>query len=159
MPRRPRKPKTFYDVTHLTGKEYYQLEDGVTFRLEDTAVDKMIYMGDLLGKFYRINKEQNPLVFHLIDEPSQLIRGEKIYQVIMRGNFYMVVEKGHELGGPHRCCLWFQAFSTKQNYWIASLQIMAFFFNADEVKTYICNAVNQQEFFMLPENRDKPIVL
>ena len=156
--RGPRKQKTIYDLTKLEGTEYYQLDDGVTFRLEDTGVDAMIYMGDLLGKFYRINEGQNPLVMRLIDEPSQLIRGEKIYQLVMRGNFYMDVEQGSELGGPHRCRLWFRSFTTKQNHWIATLQVMAFYFNLDEMKAYICHSIDQHEFYMLPENRDKPII-
>lgn len=154
---RKRRVKTFDDVTTLTGKEYYQDEEGVTFRVEDTAYDHMITMGELLAKFYRINEGQPPLVMHLIDEPSRLIRGEKIWQIVMRGNFYIIIESNQSHGGPHPTKLWFQTFGDKKNYWLASMQAMAFFFNEEQMRQVIMTGVDTKEFFMLPENKDVPI--
>jgi hypothetical protein len=151
---RKRRPKTFADVTNLVGNEYYQDPEGVTFRVEDTAYDHMITMGELLAKFYRLNEGQRPLVMRLIDEPSRLIRGEKIWQVIMRGNFYLLIESNQSHGGPHPTKLWFQTFGDKKNYWLASMQTMAFFFNEDQMREAIMVGVDSKEFFMLPANRD-----
>lgn len=114
-------------------------------------------MGDLLAKFYRINEGQNPLVLRLMDEPSNLIRGEKIWQIVMRGNFYIRIESNKETHGPHPTQLWFQSFGEKKNYWLASMQVMAFFFNEEEIKAAIITGVDQKEFFMLPQNTDIPI--
>jgi hypothetical protein len=114
-------------------------------------------MGELLAKFYRINEEQRPLVMRLIDEPAGLIRGEKIWQIIMRGNFYIVIEANKESHGPHPTQLWFQSFGDKKNYWLASMQVMAFFFNEEEVRQAIMTGVATKEFYMLPANVDVPI--
>lgn len=155
--RQPRRPKTFADVSTLEGNEYLQIDNGVTFRVEDTAYDQMITMGDLLARFYRINEGQRPLVMMLIDEPSKLIRGEKIWQIIMRGNFYILIESNKETHGPHPARLWFQSFGDRKNYWLASMQVMAFFFNEEEVRQGIMTGVDTKEFFMLPQNADVPI--
>jgi hypothetical protein len=152
--RKPRRPKTFADVSELKGNEYLQIDGGVTFRVEDTAYDQMITMGDLLARFYRINEGQRPLVMNIIDEPSNLIRGEKIWQIIMRGNFYIIIESNKESHGPHPTKLWFQSFGDKKNYWLASMQTIAFFFNEEEVRQAIMTGVDQKEFFMLPQNND-----
>lgn len=156
--RRPNRKKTFEEVTRLEGTEYYQTPEGVTFRTEDIGYDRMISMGELLEKYYRINEEQPPLVVALRDEPSQLIRGEKIYQVVMRGNFYIIIESNQSTSGPHRCMLWFKSFTDHKQHWLASCQMMAFFFNEAEVRQQIMELTAKKEFFMLPQNADIPIL-
>jgi hypothetical protein len=60
-----------------------------------------------------------------------------------------------ESHGPHRCRLWFRSFTPPiQTYWVASVQLMAFYFNEEEIRNAIKLAVDQREFFMLPANRD-----
>jgi hypothetical protein len=49
--------------------------------------------------------------------------------------------------------LWFQTFGDKKNYWLASMQTMAFFFNEDQMREAIMAGVDTKEFFMLPANR------
>lgn len=155
---KPRRAKTYEEVAKLQGTEYFLDEaQGIVFYTEDIAVDAMICAGDLLGKFYRINEEQSPLVFMLLEDKSQAIP-EKIWQVVWRGNFYMDIEQGSSLAGPHRCRLWFKSFTTKQNHWIATLQVMAFYFNEAEMRGYIIHSVVNRELFMTPETRDKPII-
>lgn len=158
--RRPNRTKTFADVTRLEGTEFHQLENGITFYLEDTAVDRMMCCGDLLGRFYEFNEGQQPLHFGLIEDRTQSIP-EKVWHVIMRGSFYMDIEQGRELEGPHRCRLWFRTCFAqhKQNHWIASLQLMAFYFNEQQMKDALLAAMTAKEFFMLPSNLDKPIIL
>jgi hypothetical protein len=157
--KRPRRPKTLADVTKLEGTEYYQDPEGFTFRVEDSAYDQMKTMGELLAKCYKINEGQRPLVMRLIDEPSNLIRGEKIWQVILRGNYYCIIESNQSTGGPHPCKLWFQTFGDKKNYWLASMQIMAFFFNEEHIRQAIMDGIDKREFFMLPANEEVPIVV
>lgn len=155
---KPRKPKTYADVAKLQGTEYHLDEaTSVVFYTEDIVVDAMICVGNLLGKFYRINEEQNPLVFTLLEDKSQAIP-EKVWHVVWRGNFFMDIEQGPELGGPHRCRLWFKSFTTKQNHWLATLQVMGFFFNEAEMRGYVLHSVAAQDFYMLPDNRDKSII-
>lgn len=160
---KPKPPKTFADVQQLKGNEYYQTEDGIAFRTESTEVDAMVTLGDLLAKFYRFNEEQPPLAFRLKEDESQAIR-EKVYLVAMRGNFFIDIEKGSDTEGPHRCRLWFKTFSkdpvTKisTNYWLASLQLMGFYFNEEQMKEALLTAIAAQEFFMLPENVEIGIV-
>lgn len=155
--RRPRKLKTIDDLTRLEGTEYYQLPDGVTFYTADIAVDAQITLGDLLAKFYRINRGQKPLAVRLQEDTSRSIT-EKIYLIVWRGNFHMEVDKGRETIGPHCCKLWFRSFSTKQPHWIATLQVMAFYFNEEEIVADIKKAMNDKTFFMLPQNHDRPIM-
>lgn len=155
--RRPRKIKTFADVQKLTGTEYHQLPDGVTFYTEDIGVDAQITMGDLLKKFYRINDEQQPLTMLLKEDVSRSIP-EKNWLIVWRGNFHMEIDKGRNTIGPHCCKLWFRSFTTKTPIWIATLQVMAFYFNETEIKTCIQEAVTSKQFFMLPENEHMPII-
>jgi len=116
-------------------------------------------MGDLLAKFYRINEDQQPLGFKLVEDDRQAIR-EKFWYAVMRGNFFIRIEQHQSTEGPHRCELWFKCFSPpKDAHWIASCQLMGFFFNEEEMKIATLQAISQREFFMLPSNRDKPITL
>lgn len=156
--RRPNRQKTIEDLTRLEGNEYYQTPDGITLRLEDIGYNHMITMSQLLAKFYRINEGQRPLVIHLTEEPGSIIQGDKIYQIVMRGNFYLRIEPNKERFGPHRCQLWFKSFTDKKQHWLASCQLMAFFFNEKEIDQAIRTAVDQKEFFMLPQNADIPIL-
>lgn len=156
---RPRRIKTIADLERLEGKEFYQTADGIAFRTEDISVDAMIRMDELLERFYRFNADQPPLVFRLIDDPAPVVRGAKLWQGIYRGNFYMDIDQGVDSHGPHCCRLWFKCFSLlKASHWIATLQVMAFFFNEEEIKAYVSDAIYNQKFFMLPENRNKPII-
>jgi len=132
-------------------------DSGIAFRTEDESYDRMITMGELLAKFYRLNRQQKPLVAILVDEPSKLIHGEKIWQMVMRGNFYIVIEQNQSISGPHPAKLWFQTFVTKKNIWLASMQVMAFYFNQDQMVAAIRQATDSREFYMLPSNYEVPI--
>lgn len=157
--RRKRRAKTIDDLTRLEGTEFLQTEDGITFYLEDVAVDKQIYMGDLLTKFYNFNEEQQPLVFKLLEDERQAIR-EKMWHVVMRGNFFLDIEQGREIAGPHCCRLWFRCFlPRKEVHWLASVQLEAFYFNEEQMKAELLRAMAEREFYMLPANRDKPVIL
>jgi hypothetical protein len=159
MPRRKheRKQKTFGEVAAMTGTDFYQCSNGITFYLEDIAMDSMIYLGELLAKFYRINEDQPPLVLTLLDDPRQAIP-EKVWYAVMRGNFYIEVIEGRSKSGPHQTKLWFKSFTDKKTHWIATLQTMAFFFNENEIREGLLKSIAAREFFMLPANRDKAIV-
>jgi hypothetical protein len=119
----------------------------------------MITMGDLVKKYYRINEEQNPLVMRLMEEPGSIIQGDKVWQVVMRGNFYLRIEANHrERHGPHACQLWFKSFTDHKSHWLASCQLMAFYFNEEQMREAILAANKNQEFFILPCNVDIPIL-
>jgi hypothetical protein len=119
-------------------------------------MDQQIFLEDLLSKFYRINWDQPPLVLQLIDHTTPF--PEKVWYAVMRGNFYIEVIKGRNHEGPHQVKLWFKSFTTKQTFWIATLQLMAFYFNENEIKEALLKATAEGEFFMLPSNRRRAIV-
>lgn len=156
--RRPRRKKTLADVVALQGTEYWQDERGITLSLVDTMQDQMIYLGDLLGKFYRINEGQNPLVFTLMDDKAQAIP-EKVWYAVMRGNFYIeIIINTRSTPGPHQTKLWFKSFTTKETFWIASLQLEAFYYNETEMQEALIKAIEAREFFMTEKEREKAIV-
>lgn len=156
---KPRPPKTFADVSTLTGTEYYQTDEGVTLRLEDRNYDRMTTMQEVLDKFYLLNGDQQPLVFRLVDEPSGLVRGDKVYHIMFRGSFVVQIEQGHDKSGPHRCRLYFRSFTENKAHWIATLQLMAFFFNEAQVKETLLTEIANKTFYMLPANRERPITI
>lgn len=157
MQRRKRRIKTYAEVATLQHGEFYLSEStGVYLYFEDTMVGQQIFLEDLLDKFYRINYEQPPLVVQLMDGHEAI--PEKVWYLVMRGNFYVEVIKGRNHEGPHQVKLWFKSFTTKQAFWIATLQLMAFYFNEKEIKDGILRAIFENEFFMLPSNRKRAIV-
>jgi hypothetical protein len=157
--RRPNRQKTFWEISQLQGTEYYLNDEGIVFYLMDEVEDRMVSIGDLLTKFYTLNEEQQPLVFRLIDDKDAPLRGEKLWQIVFRGSFIVEIESGHEKQGPHRCRLYFKSFSQNKAHWIATLQLMAFFYNEEQMKNALLESVSKQEFFMLPQNKERPITL
>lgn len=150
---RPRKQKTFDEVATLQPNEYYATPDGIYFSLESTM--EPIAMGELLTRFYNRNEGQNPLVQMLQPDVHSPVANMKIWQVVMRGSFYLDIESNQETHGPHRCRLWFRTFTPPiKTIWLASVQLMAFYYNEEEIRNAIKQAVDQREFFMLPSNRD-----
>lgn len=150
---RPRKQKTFEEVSAFEGTEYHATSDGVYFSLEPAM--EPIAMGELLTRFYNRNEGQNPLVQMLVSDIYSPVANTKIWQIVMRGSFYLDIESNQATAGPHRCRLWFRTFTPPiKTHWIASTQLMAFYFNEEEIRNAIKTAVDQREFFMLPSNRD-----
>lgn len=151
---RKRKQKTFEQICELSGTEFdLNIDTGVVLSLEDKELKHATFT-ELLAKFYRLNYRQSPLAFVLIEDMGQAIR-EKIWQIVMRGNFYMDIEKGPDSSGPHRVRLWFRTFRKPNvNYWLASYQAMGFFFNEVEMKQQVKQATDKKEFFMLPQNAE-----
>ena len=119
-------------------------------------MEQQIFLEDLLNKYYKINWDQPPLVLQLMDNVTSL--PEKVWYVVMRGNFYIEVIKGRNHEGPHQVKLWFKSFTTHKAFWIATLQLMAFYYNENEIKEGILRATAEGEFFMLPSNRRRSIV-
>jgi hypothetical protein len=116
-----------------------------------------IFLGELLAKFYRLNEEQQPLVFQFIEDPRQAIP-EKVWYAVMRGSFFIEIIEGRNKPGPHQTKLWFRTFSHPQkSHWIATLQLMAFYFNEAEVREALLKAVADREFFMTEQNRERMI--
>ena len=87
---RPRRQKTFEEVSSLEGTEYHATSDGVYLSLESTV--EPIAMGELLTRFYNRNLEQNPLVQQLVPDIYSPVANTKIWHVIMRGSFYLDIE-------------------------------------------------------------------
>jgi hypothetical protein len=155
--KRKRKVKTFEEILELHGTEFYLTENGIVFYLENVGIGEQIYLGELLAKFYRLNEDQAPLVFRFLNDPRQAIP-EKVWYAVMRGNFYIEVIEGRDKAGPHQTKLWFKSFTDRKSHWIATLQLMAFYYNEDEVRETLLKAIANREFFMSDQTRDKAIV-
>jgi hypothetical protein len=121
--------------------------------------DRLTTYGDLLNKFYYLNHEQQPLVWMLEEDRAQAI-AEKLWLGVFRGSFHVrIILNHHDKTGPHRCELWFRTFSQPpKNHWIASLQLMAFYYNEEQMKSALLEAIEKREFFILPRNVDVPIM-
>lgn len=154
---RKRKPKTFEEVSAMTGTDFYQCSNGITFYWINPDMENQITVGDLVAKFYRINDGQNPLVLTCINAPYSPLP-EKTWYAVMRGNFFIEIIEGRNKEGPHQTKLWFKSFTTKQTFWIATLQTMAFFYNENEIKEAILKAVGEKEFYIYPPNKDRGLV-
>lgn len=150
--RKPRRKKT---IEELQPDNVYKIqEDGIAFAIESTE-ERLppILFKDLLLKFYKINKGLKPITV----QKGNSMQGpfvEPIWWLIMYGNFYLDVLKNEtDMDGPHRCRLWFRTFDPPmQNHWLASAQLMAFFFNEKEIRNAAQELVKNKEFYMLPAN-------
>lgn len=147
---KPRKPLTIEKLTTLTDSEYFQNNEGVTFSVEDKAMENLITIKDLIAKFYRIQKGLNPIAFKLITENRESIP-EKVWIIVMYGNFHLDIYSNKSHSGPHPLRLWFKSFTTKDAHWIASCQIEAFFFNEKEMREAVRQAIIQKSF-VTPEH-------
>jgi hypothetical protein len=156
--RRPKRQKTYAEVCELQSNEFWLSEDtGIVLYFEDTMVGQQIYLGELLAKFYRINEDQPPLVFQFMENTNAPFP-EKTWYAIMRGNFFIEIIEGHRKEGPHQTKLWFQTFTDRKSHWIASLQLVVFYFNETQVREALLKAIAEKEFYMTPENRDRAII-
>jgi hypothetical protein len=142
------------------GDKELQVDVATGVRISVEPVETKVFMGELLDKFYNRNDEQPPLVFRLTEEPNPVVANSKFWQCVMRGSFVIEIEQGRELGGPHSAKLHFRNFTPPvKATWLASCQLMAFYFNENQMREELMRAVHTREFFMLPKNRDIAIDL
>jgi hypothetical protein len=152
----------------LTGKEYEYVHHptviGVVMELHEKKADQMITLGDLVEKFYRIHlptdthdERLNPIAFRLIDENRESI-SDKAWYGVFYGGFYVYIARAHKLHGPHVAQLWFKSFTTKLAWWVATLQLVAFYFNENEMREALMSCIERKEWYVSSNEAKKAIV-
>lgn len=155
--RRPKRIKTLEEILELKEDEIWvDPETGIVLILEDNTL-RYFSCGELLIKFYERNKDLFPIIFQLVSDLGQAW-AEKDWYAIMYGGWHIRIIKGPSTEGPHQTQLWFKSQSMGPQ-WIASLQLMAFFYNEIEVKTNLLKSIEDREFFMSDEDKEKSITI
>lgn len=154
--RKPKRRKTLQEVLELKPNEIWVDENtGIVLYLESPL--RLWTGSELIAKFYLINEELNPISFIMVQDVGQAW-GEKDWYAIMYGGWHIRICKGSETGGPHQTQLWFKS-SSMGPHWIASLQLMGFYFNEEEMKASLLSAIANKEFFMSDEDRDRTLTI
>ena len=151
-----RRKKTFEEVCQLKPEDiHFDVDTGIVLYMEPT---RLWPLGELIQKFYQINDGLNPIVFKLVSDESESIP-EKDWYAVMYGGWHIRIVRGRATDGPHSCQLWYKSMSMKKNFWIATLQLMAFYFNEEEMLTALLTAIANKEFYMTDTDRDKLITI
>lgn len=154
--RRKRKPKTLEQVLELEENELHVNPDtGIVLYMENTQ-QRLWTWSELLHRFYEMNHDLMPIAFALVADGAQSW-AEKDWYAILYGRWHIRIVKGSETEGPHQCQLWLKSESMNQAFWIASLQLMGFFYNEEEMKTNLMEEIKQKNFFMTDEERDRTL--
>lgn len=153
-----RRKKTYEEIIQLGPDDLFFNEDtGIVLRMEP-APETLWPLGELLQKFYTANEGLNPISFQFVEDRSQAIAEKNWYAIMYRG-WHIRIEEGSETSGPHICQLWFKSQSMRKNFWIATLQLCAFYYNREEVLAALLQAIANREFFMSDDDRDKCITV
>jgi hypothetical protein len=153
-PSRPRKPKTLEQVCAPAPNEFhFDFNTGIYLTLEPV---RLWTLGELLNKFYDANHELNPIAWEQVEDHASSITEKDWYAIMYRG-WHIRIIKGYATEGPHQTQLWFKTpgmTCPPRSIWIATLQLMGFFFNSDEIKANLLAAIANREFFMSDSDRD-----
>lgn len=153
-----RRKKTYEEIIAFGPNDlFFNEETGIVLRMEPAPLS-LWPLGELLQKFYQANQDLRPIAWELVDDPQQAIAEKNWYAVMYRG-WHIRIVIGRETSGPHRCELWFKSTSMRKNIWVATLQLMAFFYNGDEMLAALLQAIANREFFMSDDDRDKCITV
>lgn len=128
-------------------------ETGVYLTLQPA---RLWTLGELLNKFYAANEDLAPIAWDLISDGAASIAVKDWYAVMYRG-WHVRIVKGSETEGPHQTQLWFKTpgiTSEPKPIWIASLQLMGFYFNSDQMKEALLLAITNKEFYISDSDRD-----
>lgn len=135
--------------------EFYVNEDTGYFL---TLEYNMRTYKQMLEGFYRANCDvEKPIAFQLTEDGASSITVKDWYAVMYRG-WHIRIVKGRETPGPHQCQLWYKSGTAKKNYWVASLQLMGFYYNEDEMRDNLMAAIKEQEFYMTPKEEKQEII-
>lgn len=168
--RKPKLPKTYEQVMALTGATYAASDEhtGIVFELVDESENQLIMVEELVEKFYRIilpekgikhSEIVNPVVLQLMEDPFATPGSSKYWFAIYRANFFVnIYMTPAGLKGPHTAQLWFKSFSTKQTHWIATMQLMAYYFNETEMRAELNKCLIEREWFFTPQDAKRSIV-
>lgn len=153
---KPRRKKTLQEVLELKNNEIWVDEQtGIYLYLEENL--RLWTGSELIAKFYEINKDLNPISFVQVIDYGHAW-AEKDWYAIMYAGWHIRICKGSSTEGPHQTQLWFKS-QTMGPHWIASLQLMGFYYNEGEMKVNLLLAIKNKEFYMSDEDRDKTLTI
>lgn len=151
---RPRKPKTLEQICAPAPNEFhFDYQTGIFLTLEPA---RLWTIGELLNKFYEANHDLQPIAWSLVDDQASSVKVADWYAVMYRG-WHIRVIRGSETEGPHQTQLWFKTpgmTCAPKNIWIASLQLMGYYFNSDQMKEALLAAIAGREFYLSDQDRD-----
>jgi hypothetical protein len=148
-----RKRKTYAEVIARQdeGEIYLDEETGIQLLMSNPA--PAYAMGELLMRFYQANEGLRPITFQMLEEGGESLP-QKDWYAIMYRSWHIRIVLGSETGGPHQTQLWFKSQSMRKAFWVATLQLMAFYYNKNEVLEALLTAIENKEFFISDTDRD-----
>lgn len=153
----------------LKGKEYEHVDHpyviGTIMELHETRADQMVTLAELVEKFYTIHlassvhdERLNPISFRLMDDRSSAY-AEKMWVAVFYGGFHVTIFRHQRTEGPHTAQLWFRSHTPPHDqWWVATLQVMAFFFNEDQVKQELMECIQRKEWYVSTNEGKKAII-
>lgn len=147
--KRPKKAK-FTEVAPESDVLYVNDSTGICLFVD--RENEMRTYEQMLAGFYRANADLNPIAFEKVDDVGSAIATKDWYAVMYRG-WHIRIISGKETPGPHSVQLWYKSGTEKKSFWVATLQLMAFFHNEEEVKEALLQTIRDQEFYISPKER------
>ena len=152
---KPRRQKTLAEVLKPQPNEIWCDENtGIYLTLEPA---RLWTIGELIAKFYEANEDLNPIAWELVEDYGSSVKVKDWYAIMYRGWHIRIIAGQNQSEGPHQTQLWFKTPGLScpvKNIWVASLQLMGFFHNSDEMKANLLLAIKQHEFYMSDSDRD-----
>ncbi len=153
---KPRRRKTLQEILQPEPNEIWCDENTGQYLVMEAA--RLWTLGELLNKFYYIHRGGlKPIAWQLVEDTGAAIKTKDWYAVMYGGWHVRIVAGSNRTEGPHACQLWFKTpgiTGPRKNLWIATLQLMGFYFNSEEMKTNLMAAIKAKEFYMSPQERD-----
>lgn len=123
---------------------WFDKESGLYLELEY----KMVTYKKMLEGFYRANGDvEKPITFTQVEDLGSAIHSKDWYAVMYRG-WHIRIFQGPSLPGPHSAQLWYKSGTEKKNHWIATVQLMGFYYNEEEMLAALMQAIKDKEFFL-----------
>ena len=165
---RPRRQKTYEEIMAPKPNDLHTTDQfGIVIELYDTIENKVMTIGELVAKFYRVHLKQeahedrlNPVAFKLVEDPRSTVTDTKYWVAAMYAGFHVNIYRGPDTGGPHSAQLWYRSVYDHKRYpeWIATLQIMGFYFNEEEILNDLMRAIEEREFYISPTDKERGIL-
>lgn len=155
MPKRKkfqRRVKTYAEIIQPEKGEIYFNEETGIYLFTEPSMPLMTYE-QLLAKFYVANHELRPISFKLVNDGYGDFE-QKDWYAIMYRSWHARIMEGEEKPGPHSCQLWFKSSQMKKAFWIATVQLMFFFYNEEEAIESLLTAIREKEFYLSPKEKD-----
>jgi hypothetical protein len=122
----------------------------------------VVFLGDLLAKFYQHNYYEyapvQPIAVHM--EAGETEGREEGWWFVYYHRFLIHIEQHYSSKwGPHIARLLYKSEYAPRIHWIATLQIQAFFFSEEELSLHLFSAIRHRRFFIAPFDAKRIVIL